>query len=351
MLTSLHINELLYTNDCVIIPGLGGFVANTKSAFLNPAQHTFNPPSRKLAFNASLRTNDGLLAHHLSSKTGITYGEALSEINKYVDDIFNTLAKGEPVHIEKVGSLSFDKEKRIQYEPDLSENHLTASFGLTTIHSPAIRRDEIAKVKKLSVKKEKKNRQGWKLLELIPAAAVLALLVFNPKIVNTLNTGLADVFPIKEWFAADPLKPVDKANEQSREKEDRQHNLSEVPPGAAEVSAETTAPPVAKTESTAADSTKVEEVVIEEKAIIKAEHNEASTSTFHIIGGCFKIEDNAKKLVEEAGLMGYDAEIIGQNEHGLHIVSLFSSTDMNKVQQELGEIQTSFEKGAWVFVK
>ncbi|MBL0098388.1 MAG: hypothetical protein IPP46_19250 [Bacteroidetes bacterium] len=60
-----------------------GFVANTRSAFLNPAQHTFSPPSRKLAFNASLRTNDGLLAHHLSKRSGITYGEALTEI-KYL---------------------------------------------------------------------------------------------------------------------------------------------------------------------------------------------------------------------------------------------------------------------------
>ncbi|MBL0098389.1 MAG: hypothetical protein IPP46_19255 [Bacteroidetes bacterium] len=57
-----------------------------------------------------------------------------------------------------------------------------------SIHSPAIRREETAKVKKL-VRKEKKSRQGWRLMELIPAAAVLALLVFNPRIIQQLNTG------------------------------------------------------------------------------------------------------------------------------------------------------------------
>ena len=80
----LYISELLYVSDCVIIPGLGGFVANSRSAFLNPAQHTFNPPVRRIAFNASLRTNDGLLANYVSRREGITYGDAVTKIKYFV---------------------------------------------------------------------------------------------------------------------------------------------------------------------------------------------------------------------------------------------------------------------------
>ncbi len=166
--TGLYISELLYTRDCVIIPGLGGFVANSKSAFLNPAQHTFSPPSRKIAFNAGLRTNDGLLAHYISGKRGISYGEALTEIKLYVEELFNRLSAGEQIWIEKIGSLTFDKENRIQFEPDTTENYLTDSFGLVTIHSPAIRREEKAKVIKPEFRKEKKSRQGWRLLACSP---------------------------------------------------------------------------------------------------------------------------------------------------------------------------------------
>lgn len=91
MRTDLYISELLYTNDCVIIPGLGGFVANTRTAFLNPAQHTFTPPSRRVAFNASLRTNDGLLAHYVSRREGLSYGDALAAIKLWVDDVLARL--------------------------------------------------------------------------------------------------------------------------------------------------------------------------------------------------------------------------------------------------------------------
>ncbi|MBP7243847.1 MAG: SPOR domain-containing protein, partial [Bacteroidia bacterium] len=83
----LYISELLYVSDCVIIPGLGGFVANSRSAFLNPAQHTFSPPVRRIAFNASLRTNDGLLANYVSRREGITYGDAVTKIKYFVEDV------------------------------------------------------------------------------------------------------------------------------------------------------------------------------------------------------------------------------------------------------------------------
>jgi hypothetical protein len=77
----------------------------------------------------------------------------------------------------------------------------------------------------------------------------------------------------------------------------------------------------------------------------------AGAGTFHVIGGCFRSEENARKLVEEAELLGYDAALIGVNEKGLHVVSLFSSSDMSDVQTQLTEIRTNFEKGAWVMVK
>ncbi|HQK99102.1 MAG TPA: hypothetical protein PLH61_13880, partial [Bacteroidia bacterium] len=198
-----YISELLYTNDCVIIPGLGGFVANTRSAFLNPAQHTFSPPTKKIAFNASLRVNDGLLAHYVSRNGGVSYQEAVNAIQLYVDDVFRLLALGEKIEIQQVGSISLDLEQHIQFEPDVSTNFLMDSFGLTTVHSPAIKREAIttSPLKKVSKKEHHqteaapKKRQGWRLLELVPAAAVLAILIFNPNVIQKLNTNLGSVIP------------------------------------------------------------------------------------------------------------------------------------------------------------
>lgn len=340
MRIGLYISELLFANDCVIIPGLGGFVANTRSAFLNPAQHTFTPPSRRLAFNASLRTNDGLLVNYVSRREGIPYGDAFAAVKVWVEDTIGRLQTGEQVWVHQIGSLSFDNEQRIQFEPDLTTNYLTDAFGLVSIHSPAIRRDDQpAKVRRLQPAHKSAKRQGWRLLELIPAAAVLAILVFNPNVIKTLNTGLANVLPLKEIFSEPEV------HYSGLSKDDQP--AFEVKPAAPATVAETPAAEI-PADPTPIDSTRVETPAVEPEAVpMKA----AGTGTFHVIGGCFRSEENARKLVEEAELLGYNAALIGMNEKGLHVVSLFSSSDMSDVQTQLTEIRTNFEKGAWVMVK
>ncbi len=347
MRTDLYISELLYTNDCVIIPGLGGFVANTRTAFLNPAQHTFTPPSRRVAFNASLRTNDGLLAHYVSRREGLSYGEALAAVKIWVDDVFGRLQQNEQVWIKNIGSLSFDAEQRIQFEPDLTSNYLTDAFGLVSIHSPAIRRDEQpAKVRKLQPKQKTGKRQGWKLLELIPAAAVLALLAFNPNVIKTLNAGLANVLPLKE-IIAEPEVHYSGLSKNTKPAYEVQP-VAPQPETDAPVDSTTIIAAVSE-EIIPVDSTHVEPVAVEVESVpVKANVN---GTTFYVIGGCFRSEENARKLVDEANLLGFNAAMLGVNEKGLHVVSLFSSASMSEVQSQLTEIRTNFEKGAWVMVK
>lgn len=341
MRIGLYISELLYTNDCVIIPGLGGFVANTRSAFLNPAQHTFTPPSRRLAFNASLRTNDGLLVNYVSRREGISYGDALSAVKVWVDDSIARLQNREQIWVHQIGSLSFDEEQRIQFEPDLTTNYLTAAFGLVSIHSPAIRRDEQpAKVRRLQPSTKQRSRQGWRLLELIPAAAVLAILVFNPNVIKTLNTSLANILPLKEIFSEPPVQYSGLSTDDKP--------AFEVKPAQSPAAVDSTTLLPAPVVTTPIDSTHVETPVVEPEALPVPS---AATGSFHVIGGCFRSEENARKLVEEADLLGYKASIIGTNEKGLHVVSLFSSSEMSAVQEQLTEIRTNFEKGAWVMVK
>lgn len=340
----LYISELLYANDCVIIPGLGGFVANTRSAFLNPAQHTFTPPSRRLAFNASLRTNDGLLVHYVSRRQGVNYGEAMSAFKVWVEDVLARLHRKEQVFLPQIGTLVFDAAQRIQFEPDLTTNYFTDAFGLVSIHSPAIRRDEpAAKVRRMGKEQKKGRRQGWRLLELIPVAAVLAILAFYPTVIQTLNTELASLLPLKELITA----PASQQQEVKAESVPQPSSVAAaiVEPAPAPESApgpESAPAPAPPAATLSADTTRVAHPVA------PARLNNAANGTFYVIGGCFRSEENARKLVEEADLMGYNAKVIGVNEKGLHMVSLFSSADINAVQSRLAEIRAGFEQGAWM---
>ena len=49
-----HIEALLLENDCVIVPGLGGFVAHYTPAMRVAEENTFLPPTRIIGFNPGL---------------------------------------------------------------------------------------------------------------------------------------------------------------------------------------------------------------------------------------------------------------------------------------------------------
>ena len=140
-----HISDLLYDHDCVIVPQLGGFVANYASAKIHPTQHTFTPPSKNIVFNTNLKNNDGLLANHITQADNTAYPEALKYIHHFVDTTNAQLKKGEKVVIGDVGKLFLDVERNIQFEPDANSNHLLDAFGLASFQSPAIKRDNIGK--------------------------------------------------------------------------------------------------------------------------------------------------------------------------------------------------------------
>ena len=56
-----HIQQLLLVNDCVIVPGLGGFVAHKVDAKYDSEHNVFYPPKRTIGFNPILKMNDSLL--------------------------------------------------------------------------------------------------------------------------------------------------------------------------------------------------------------------------------------------------------------------------------------------------
>lgn len=348
----LYISELLYGSDCVIIPGLGGFVANTRSAFLNPSQHTFTPPSRRIAFNASLRTNDGLLANYVSRRSGANYAEALNAIRLYTEDVLAKLGQGDQVWIDSIGVLSFDAENRIQFEPDQTVNYRTDAFGLVSIHSPAIRRDAAgSKVRKMGAgQKEKNPRQLWRLVELVPVAAILAILLFNPNIIERVNSGLAEIIPLKEIYRGAEINYSGiKEDEPVGFPVDEKASLSDhvLPPSVQEEPLENVSTSTTN-EIAAVDSTAVEAV---NPAPVVKELADNTSGMLHIVGGCFKSEENARKLVEEADLLGFSASVIGKNDKGMFIVSLYSGTDRREVEKQLNEVKLTFVKSAWVLSK
>ena len=57
-----HIERLLLTHDCVILPKFGGFVLQTLPATYQEEEHLFRPMRKEVMFNVTLQHTDGLLS-------------------------------------------------------------------------------------------------------------------------------------------------------------------------------------------------------------------------------------------------------------------------------------------------
>ena len=135
-----HIGDLLYDYECVVIPGLGGFLTNDKPASIQPNSHHFYPPHKQVMFNAYLKTNDGLLVNYIAREENISYKEAKTQVDKFVYLCDNALKSGKRINFHKVGSLYLNKNEQIVFEQANTINYNADAFGLTGFVSPAIQR-------------------------------------------------------------------------------------------------------------------------------------------------------------------------------------------------------------------
>jgi len=131
---SSHIANLLYHHDCVIVPGLGGFVANPVPAILDEEKNMFFPPSKEIVFNVELKHNDGLLISHIAGERNISYESAGEIVNEFVSDITIKLKNGEKISLDKIGELTSGDNNTVIFTPDTAENFNTDSFGLSSFH-------------------------------------------------------------------------------------------------------------------------------------------------------------------------------------------------------------------------
>ncbi len=141
---STYVADLLYENEVVILPGLGGFVSSYKPANIDHVQGLLYPPSKNIAFNDNLLINDGLLINKIRSSENCTLSEAQSRLDTFIDELQTGLKSKEIIVIPEVGRLYLDFEQNMQFLPD-SVNYNTDVYGLPTVqYYPILRSREAA---------------------------------------------------------------------------------------------------------------------------------------------------------------------------------------------------------------
>ncbi len=302
-----YISDLLYRYECVIVPNFGGFVTNETSAKVNHFTHTFYPPSKKITFNSHLKHNDGLLANYIASVDKISFSEAVKSIDTVVKKWKSTLLV-EAIEIQKIGSISLNKEGNLLFDPKVSENYLTSSFGLNSFSSPVVKRlgykEKIRQLETIApVLPPEKRRKTPVLLKY--AATVAVIFALGSFGWDTYNTN-----QYQEQLLA----------------EQKQQDAVEQ---------------------------KIQQAtfVIENPLPTITLNVAKEMKNYHVIAGAFRDPLNAEKKVNQLIEQGYNAQILGVNKWNLTTVSYASYGDRLEALKGLRTIKKTVTSEAWLLIK
>lgn len=135
---SRHIESLMLNHDCVIVPGLGGFVTQYVPARRVDDEQLFLPPCRSVGFNPQLNLNDGLLVQSYMQAYDTNYPETIKLINDAVAQLKKELQEQGEYELSGIGKLTLgigDKYNFIPCEAGVLSPEL---YGLDAVTTPRI---------------------------------------------------------------------------------------------------------------------------------------------------------------------------------------------------------------------
>ena len=304
MQISQYISELLFRYDCVVVPGFGAFLSERVSAKIDKSSGEFFPPCKRISFNTQLKSNDGLLANHISLAEEITYENAISKIKKQVDYAIKSLKNSETIEFPNIGSLTNSKKGKITFEPTNKNNFLKDSFGLSAFISPTVTREnkKLSNKPTIALKTKKQNTYPFRKY----AAIGIILLGLSGIIAGNIYSN-----------------SIDKHNTLvQQEVESIIENRIQ--------------------KATFSVSTDLNPININ---ILK------KVGDFHIVAGAFRIKKNSERKLRELKRLGFDARLIGQNRYGLHQVVFESYNTRKDAENALMKIKKTQDKTAWLLFK
>lgn len=125
-----HIEVLLLENDCVIVPGLGGFIAHSKQAEFKESANIFCPPQRTIGFNPQLVMNDGLLVQSYMQSYNTDFPDATRKVETVVSSIKESLYKNGQAELCNIGTLYYTMNGMYGFEPSSQSFFTPYLYGL-----------------------------------------------------------------------------------------------------------------------------------------------------------------------------------------------------------------------------
>ena len=335
--------------DCVIIPELGGFVCNERTAWYDEDKEEMVPPSRDVLFNPNLVYNDGLLAQEIMRAKGLDYTEAMKLVASEASNMIEELKSGRPIEIPRLGRLYTSDDGLVRFLPDAELVRMLGSFGhariplatreltsvLPVIVAPVIEAPVTPPSDKKVVPEPKVIPLRVRLARVaavvaIPLALGGAWMLTEPESSNTLMS----VFPslhtdviVSSFTPSDNSIPV--ISDNASEEIDDALVINYAPD------------PILETPPLAIEIPVVEAPVLEEPVV-------PQQINFLIVGGAFSIEENAKSLAKTLRKEGYSPTQHYQSHNKLYLVALGEYESERTARADLAKARKSGRKATWL---
>lgn len=191
-----HINALLLENDCVIIPGFGGFITHYVPSQIEQESDIFSPPYRVIAFNPKLKLNDGLIAQAYMSTNGTSFTDANRRLNKDIAELVNTLTTSGSYTFPNIGVIKTDINGQLKFIPEDTKSNSTYNYGLDAFQIPnlvSLRASKVLEaintpsIHKEQIKRVKHSKEFVPYIVDVAAliAIILSFFMFSTPIKNT----------------------------------------------------------------------------------------------------------------------------------------------------------------------
>ena len=133
-----HIETLLLENDCVIVPGFGGFVAHYSPATHVKEENIFLPPTRTIGFNPQLKLNDGVLVQSYMSAYDTSFADASRIVEKEVNEFIGLLHEEGKAHLDNIGEIHYNIYGNYEFVPYDYKITTPSLYGLDSFEMPEL---------------------------------------------------------------------------------------------------------------------------------------------------------------------------------------------------------------------
>lgn len=366
-----HIEILLLENDCVIVPGLGGFIAHHQPAHYEEDEGIFLPPTRTVGFNPQLTMNDGLLTQAYIQTYHTDFPDASRKIAQKVNELKEVLYSEGMVEMSGIGSLHYTIYNTYEFHPQVSGVLSPTLYGLDAYTISPLAMAPLSEVPVERKKKEFRLNPQW--LSNAVAVVIAAVLFFS------LSFPVENTYVDKGVYASlgtdclfDAIRSHSMATSlamQEVEEPQKQKTSLVVPVVVkvekvapvvkAEVQVQESKVEVPKREVVKKETPKVveapkaKEVIAPVKAKVAEPKKEAPKAVakkknYHIIVASLTTMSDANRMLKQYQQQGYSDAVVKEN-NGRFRISLCSYADKSVAYQKLNELKKADAfKGAWM---